>query len=135
MAVQFREGKGVLLRDLYTVHTSIPLSLAQELSQYMQTLGPDEYLIPQRPGLNWTARMPRMLAAVRRIDPSLSLRSLRRGSLQAMAMAGVSVDTLLTYSGHTTQRMLMRYLDWSRQFGRGRNDGQAAAAALLPSQH
>jgi integrase len=60
-------------------------------------------------GLNKEVR-----AALRRVDPLLECRSLRRGALQTMALAGVPANVLMEYSGHTTERMLRVYLGWGR---------------------
>ena len=39
-------------------------------------------------------------------------RSVRRGSLQAMAQAGVPLELLMRFSGHTQEKTLLRYLNW-----------------------
>lgn len=45
------------------------------------------------------------------IDPALQLRSIRRGGLQHMALMGVPLPEILTFSKHTTISMLTLYLD------------------------
>lgn len=42
----------------------------------------------------------------------LELRSIRRGALQTMALAGATDQTLLEFSQHRDPQMLHRYLDW-----------------------
>jgi hypothetical protein len=133
LAVQFRKGKGVLFRDIYTVHTAAPLDLLPRLKRHLATLESDQLLCP-RIGRS-DRRMSLMLAAVRRADNSLNMRSVRRGSLQTLALAGHSIETLLQFSGHTKDRTLKRYLDWGRLFGDEATRGQAAAQALFSLEH
>jgi hypothetical protein len=60
----------------------------------------------------------------------LEARSIRRGALIAMAMNNVDTKTLREFSRHTTDGMLMRYLDWGRNHGIARTAGVLAAAHL-----
>jgi hypothetical protein len=57
-------------------------------------------------------------------NPALENRSIRRGALQAMALAGASEKELMLFSRHATPAMLRRYLG----FGRDRT----AEAAVWP---
>ena len=82
------------------------------------------WLFPEK-GLNSETR-----AALRRIDPRLECRSLRRGALSAMAEAGVPSSVLLEYSGHTGEKMLRVYLDWGRLLRSVTTTTAAAGAAL-----
>ncbi len=47
-------------------------------------------------------------------EPKLENRSLRRGSLQQLARAGMSKKALLACSGHSTEKSLKRYLNFGR---------------------
>jgi hypothetical protein len=76
-----------------------------------------------------------MLAAVRRAEPSLNMRAVRRGALQCLAINGTDIETLLQFSGHSSERTLKRYLDWGRLFGSGAERGAAAAQALFSLEH
>lgn len=49
------------------------------------------------------------------IDDRLELRSVRRGGLQHMANAGYPMETLLLFSKHRDQSMLLRYLNWGAE--------------------
>jgi hypothetical protein len=71
--------------------------------------------------------------ALRRAHPALECRSLRRGALQAMAKAGVDTPTLLAFSGHTTERMLLVYLGWGALHAERAARTTAAGVALLPT--
>ena len=46
------------------------------------------------------------------IDDSLELRSIRRGGLQHMAQEGIPLSAILNFSRHTSENMLLRYLNW-----------------------
>ena len=45
-------------------------------------------------------------------DEELEIRSIRRGGLQHMAKMMVPVPTMLHFSKHASEQMLMRYLNW-----------------------
>jgi integrase len=82
------------------------------------------WLFPEK-GLNVETR-----TALRRVDPRLECRSLRRGALSAMAEAGVPSSVLLEYSGHTSERMLRVYLGWGRLLRSVTKTTAEAGAAL-----
>lgn len=46
------------------------------------------------------------------VNDRLELRSIRRGGLQRMAGSGVPISTVLHFSRHADEQMLMRYLSW-----------------------
>jgi len=50
--------------------------------------------------------------ALVKVNPQLSQRGIRRGGLQAWARAGLPPENLMYLSGHTSQQMLERYLNW-----------------------
>jgi len=107
LSVRFRKGKGVLLRGTaYTVHTGqIPQDLQPRLKRFMEDrrsiLFPPEY------------KGDAVRLALRRTDPHLEQRSLRRGSLQALAaQKNMTDEVLLLFSGHSTTKTLRRYLNW-----------------------
>jgi len=106
ISVRFRRGKSVRARGPYTVHTG-PLP-----RQHFDRL------------LRWHARRRHSLfktsttgaevrTALRRINPELEQRSLRRGSLQALAQSpNITDEVLMLFSGHTQVSTLRRYLSW-----------------------
>jgi hypothetical protein len=73
---------------------------------------------------------PQVRQALRAVDPALEQRSLRRGALLTMAAAGVSEAVLLEFSGHTTGRMLRRYLGFGASLAATGMQTLAAAALL-----
>jgi hypothetical protein len=60
-------------------------------------------------------------------DPKLSLHTLRRGSLSAMAQAGVPLETLVVFSGHTNIPQLLKYIQ-NGSYSKDRRDKGAEAA-------
>jgi hypothetical protein len=58
------------------------------------------------------ARSCRTLLAA--VSDDLEMRSPRRGGLQRMASSGIPLETIIKFSHHASQQMLMRYLDWGR---------------------
>lgn len=104
--VRFTKGKGARIRGPYTVHAQpIPDQFRARWKDYADS--------------RHTALFPRHVTgkslkdALRRIDPSLEQRSIRRGALQAMALCDVDEETLMRYSGHTQVSTLRRYLNWN----------------------
>jgi hypothetical protein len=90
-------------------------------------LGGTGHLFPEK---DRSGILKRFRAALHLLNPMYELRSPRRGALTAMAERGATADTLMSFSGHTNQRMLLRYLGWGctsrplvwrrrRRFGRG----------------
>ena len=68
-------------------------------------------------------------------DPSFNLRSLRRGALITLAEAGVDLETILLFSGHTTVKMLLRYINQGLSSSkRSKQGADAARKALLPGR-
>lgn len=122
ISVTFRRGKTVRTRGPYTVHSKVP-------PQWMNIV--QERLREAQPFKTSTRAV---LRALRAVDRHLETRSLRRGALQALASAGVSEEDLLHFSGHTTVKMLRRYLEWGR-INAERAGRQAAHAHILhPNQ-
>ena len=123
LSVTFRRGKGVKLRGPYTVHTT--------------TLGTNNITIVTNAlattrAAIFTMSSAAMLPTFRLVDKTMEARSVRRGSLQAMATAGVPIATLMLYSGHTVEKTLLRYLNWGHAAGNQRSKMHDAGRALLP---
>lgn len=135
-----RHGKAVKLRSVYTVKSSAEESpWREELSQFIArrtaSADPDDLLFPGTNDMPKKMLMPAMLAAVRRsradfIEPEYTLTAVRRGSLQCMAAAGVELETLRGFSGHSSIEMLLHYLDYGKKAG-VLSDRAAAAARPL----
>jgi integrase len=121
IAATFRRGKGVKMRGPYTVHGPKIQHHFAELAAY----------VAQCNRKLFTITPPKMLSTFRLIDRRMEARSVRRGSLQTMARAGVPLETLMRYSGHTIEGTLMRYLGWGHAAGDVQRQMAEAGAALI----
>ena len=72
-----------------------------------------------------------LLSHIRRVNPAYDSRTMRRGTLIAMAEAGTPDATLLQLSGHRTMTTLYRYLAWGRHNSVARDTLQACANDTL----
>lgn len=122
LAVLYRKGKTTRRRQPFAVHLPLPPeldangrndfeTLGSELYQYQQAqsaLRPhDDYLFPNPP-----KRLDAIRLALKAVDQSLCILSIRRGGLQLMAISGCSESVLLHHSRHASVEMLHRYLEW-----------------------
>jgi hypothetical protein len=101
-----------LVRGPYTVHTCVLPSALADLQLLLADLPPAQKIFPA------TTKGPDLKEALREAqapnEPLLEQRSIRRGSLMALASTGISEKELLHFSGHTNVTTLRRYLDWGR---------------------
>jgi hypothetical protein len=112
----------------YTTHTAVSPQWLEEISSLgIGRLG-EEFLV--HPSLE-RAVVVELRAGLHRLNPKHDLRSLRRGSLTAMAQQGVDLETLLTYSGHRTVDMLLRYLQRGKVVQQRIQKGASAALKSL----
>ena len=121
IAATFRRGKGVKLRGPYTVHGPKLLHHFAELEAYVAQCNKKLFTITPA----------KMLSTFRLADRRMEARSVRRGSLQTMARAGVPLETLMRYSGHTNEGTLLRYLGWGETAGDVQRQMAEAGAALI----
>jgi len=129
LTINFRAGKGVKLRGPYTVPAHLASTWKEIVDRYlrartnMKTNSP--LLFPPVDKVTTlNQRMPTMLRSLRVANPALNMRSMRRGSLQTLAMSGMPIKQVMERAGHTNERTTRRYLDW------GRLDGEAIFNAL-----
>jgi hypothetical protein len=85
-------------------------------------------LIPPHKRAKATAELSRALKAE---DPQLSLHTMRRGALGAMAKAGTELETLLVFSGHSGVPSLLKYIQRGSYFNQRVEKGAAAARSAL----
>lgn len=124
MAVSFWKGKTVKTRGSYTVFTQRPpAEYLREFEAYVESMRASPYLFKGVTGAQ-------IKVALRRANPLLEQRSLRRGALQAVAATGVSDTEMLHYSGHTNVAMLRRYLNFGKLSGEGAKLSEQAAALV-----
>ena len=128
LAITFHRGKGVLTRGPYTVDTHpLPpewMKLLKEFAEKRQESGAKRLFSQNLLGSE-------LCAALRKSDPALEQRSVRRGALQTMASRGVSEEMLMRFSGHTQVSTLRRYLNWNRVNSAVTKGMQEAATALV----
>jgi integrase len=120
--ITFRRGKTIRARGPYTIHSSVPAQFLPCLQEWFHAR--PNWLFPQ------SMKPMEVTTALRASHPSLESRSLRRGSLQTMAAAGVSEALLMEFSGHASIGMLRRYLQWGAS-GALRQDQMTTAALAL----
>jgi integrase len=107
LTVTHRQHKTLVARGPYSVATELSATEAEIVGRWRTARQEQGFLFPAPEKLG-----PMVRSALRRVDPHLEQRSLRRGRLLSMAEAGVPETVLLEYSGHTSTRMLRRYLRW-----------------------
>lgn len=112
----------------YSTHSAVPKEWLKPLRDWVVGRLPDEFLV--HPRLE-KATVREIRFALRRLNPQHDLRSVRRGTLMAMAQKGVDVETLLVYSGHQTVPMLLRYLRQGRECQQRVQQGASAALKSL----
>ena len=123
LSVTWARGKTVARRGPYTVHTSVPATFLPLLQQALnEPMNEMTMLFPDVTG-------PQLKVALRTVDPLLEQRSIRRGSLQTLASLGMPLSTLLLFSGHTSERMLLRYLGHGK-LARCQQDSMLAVAGM-----
>lgn len=123
LKVGFREGKSIPIRGPYTVHTATRELWARWIQHATGT-----HLVP--PEIR-TQVQATTLAAMHLVNGKLEARSVRRGSIQTLSVAGVPEPTIMAFSGHKTVEMLHRYLDWGWIRGKASDEGFTAAKSLL----
>lgn len=124
MAVSFWKGKTVKTRGSYTVFTQPPpVFLLDEWKKYHKSVEAQRYLFQGVKGAQ-------IKIALRRANPKLEQRSLRRGAIQALAATGLKDEELLHYSGHTNVTMLRRYLNFGKVSGEGTRLASQAMALV-----
>ena len=124
--VTFVQGKGVKARgEPYTITVVNPF--AQELQKMKDAAGTAKYLIS---GQDAMTRVFKSL--LKGMDTAYELRSPRRGSLQHMAAGGTPLAVLRSISGHRTEAMLLRYLDWGRFAAVVAREQMSASGFLWP---
>ena len=124
MSVSFWKGKTVKTRGSYTVFTQPPpKEMFDAWEEYHRSVTNQNYLFKGVKGAQ-------IKDALRRANPKLEQRSLRRGSIQALAATGLKDEELLHYSGHTNVPMLRRYLNFGKVSGEGTRLASQALALV-----
>lgn len=128
ITITFVEGKGVKARgEPYTMCVVNPFATHVESMISSRMVSKSTYLITRQQQADMTKAFKNVLHA---FDTRYELRSPRRGALQVMAMEGTALSVLRTISGHRSDAMLLRYLDWGR-FAAVQSKAQVTATNLL----
>jgi integrase len=108
-AFNFRQGKTTRVKSQFTMHLPLNDTEFKWLTEGWKRLNERQFCF----GANLNACvvvMTEIRKELKRINPQLSLLSIRRGGLQAMALEGMSKSTLLHHSRHSRESTLDRYL-------------------------
>jgi len=106
LMITYRKGKGARVRGLYSVATPPVNQVYFERLQQFTTNQRGLNLFPPR------LKGEDIKHALRRTDPRLEQRSIRRGAIQQLSKApGMTDELLMKYSGHTRQQTLYRYMN------------------------
>jgi integrase len=127
-------GKTVGSQGPHYIHSAVyDSTMMSVLRDYVDGIqGP--FLFPIGTAYHRTILMSELRQALRAARPCLEARSLRRGTLCCMALAGASERELLYWSRHTTPEALCRYLGFERTPHAEHQSMQArAATALIPT--
>lgn len=112
--ILYRRGKTTRRRDPFVIHIPQTNPLAHELAAFAETRMTTEtqptYLFT--PPAGRAAALKKIAEALKTVSSELGLLSIRRGGLQQMALQGLSLQTILAHSRHTTEQLLNRYLGW-----------------------
>jgi hypothetical protein len=117
---KFVEGKGAYFWGPYTISTSMPMTHAQQLQEYLRERPQDQHAFSQ------ADQRIVSKAIIEKFPHDHSVRSLRRGRLVTLAQQGVSDEKLKLLSGHKRMSTLHRYLG----FGHHSSDGREAAKEI-----
>ena len=128
-----RRGKGVTASQPYTVNSLCPPHWRTALTKYLDLFEDPLASLFHRPDTASERKLSLAItSALRAVHSTLTQRSMRRGSLQAMAAdPSVTATTLMSFSGHRNEQTLRRYLDWGREFANLRELAHQAAKNLF----
>ena len=124
LSVTFRRHKTASRVKPYTVHTFVPANWVPLIRDLPR---PGDLLFPRIPGRTTSELLS---ATLKEVDRTLEARSIRRGSLQAMATSGMPHDVIRTFSGHRSNEMLLRYLGWGAIVGRAEREAMVEVAGI-----
>ena len=123
---RFTDGKGVNMRgQAYTIHTTMG-PWASMIRDYTKSRSDHTFLFEHPEKL-----LAQVRVALHHYDRRLELRSPRRGALQTMSRQGTSTKVLMHFSGHASEKTLLRYLGWGWHLGAMAKRGRKASHALF----
>ena len=114
--IVFLRGKSARLSEPHRVQLPIPEHKAEEVVMrirwWLNKFKDNEFLFQMNSGNQWKHFYKDARTALREVDSSLELRSMRRGRLQQLATT-MDIPGLLKVSGHKQESTLRRYLGWN----------------------
>jgi hypothetical protein len=130
VAIQFRVGKCTRRVQPFCLHVPTESRVGRRLLelQTARVTSREDFLF--RSHQDKLQVLTTIKAALKNVNVNLTILSVRRGGLQAMALAQLPMWVLLHHSRHTTEKNLMRYLNWGEVF----TAGAAIRFAMQPDQ-
>ena len=132
--ILMRRGKTAKQADPHTVYSVVPPEWKATMDLYMEKRGKQQTLFTRATDRDWGKLSAAITAALRVAGEQFGQRALRRGALQTIAAdPAVDLATLRTFSGHTNDATLLRYLNWGHESGKQAALAQTAARNLFPT--
>jgi integrase len=132
LTVTIDAGKTMAKVQPYTVHTEVAKEFAPILEEFLELdWKPKQHLFPFNV-IPRSTRIARVNAALKSAQDDLTTRSVRRGAITAMAVAGVPIKDIMAYSGHRSEDTCKRYMSWGRHFTFQKAASAKAATFLTP---
>lgn len=131
LKVQFQQAKTIIATGEYVINSAIHNEEWRAILEGFiaeNSSSPSTYLFPMGNAQQRTAFVASVRFALRAVNPNLEIRSMRRGTLVALANAGASEEQLLTFSRHTSLKTLRRYLGFGAVMS-----AEAASAKVIAS--
>jgi hypothetical protein len=106
--ILWKDSKTAATRGVYSNSATMRTESVRKLEEWLRTLPQNRPIADQNQALK---TMTIIRAALRSQVPLADLRSIRRGSLRAMAKAGVDMATMMRISGHQSEQSLLIYIE------------------------
>jgi len=111
LMITFNRGKGPELRkESYIVHSALSAENAAIVSSYLEARTNNTWAFAFYRSTAFRRLVPKMLISLRRVDPALEQKSMRRGATQALSRALATREELMHFTGHKTEKSLNIYL-------------------------
>ena len=132
LRIVVRRGKAARLAQPHTIYTICPPQWATRLLAYLNEFEPTAPLFNRATAKSWGKLRAEITRVLRTNNKLFSQKALRRGALQTLAMnPSTDLATVRLFSGHTTDDMLLRYLNWGLHSNKQAAAGQKAALSLV----
>lgn len=129
LVIKFVEGKVIGIIGPYSLHLPMDNQFTKQVWDYVKNRK-STYLFCEPAARDKAGEQIKL--ALRRINPILEQRSIRRGALTTLAMEGLPLSDLIHLSRHRDVSMLLRYLNWG-MYALGLARQSSICAAILTS--